>query len=277
MQRRARKKSWGRTGLYAGIAVALIASGIGVAANASEGSEDSGNSIAEGSPPKGTSGNRVLADTPPTDQELLDECGNADVCTYTVKSTLRYPGPEHVVGDKVINCEPETITRQITWTDTTTASTNINLSIGVGSALQEVINASFNASLGLNFEDSHTTSQTFNETLRPFSKAEIVRATPMMATVGDWELHFPSRFRGHFIWFDKDVLIETEDPSGSGLLVFRQRALTQAEINASCEDFANIVAPEPFEEEKVLISPEDNDTKPEGGGKIEPGDEAATS
>ncbi|MGW0820077.1 hypothetical protein [Streptomyces sp. NPDC002845] len=219
---------------------------------------------------------QTLADEdPPTDQELLDACQGADVCQYNVTSTSRYPGPEHVVGDIVINCEPETVTRNITWSDTTKASANVNLSLAGKVGFLSVLNASFTASLGVGFESSHTTSESFTETLRPFSKSEVVRAAPMMATVGDWELHFPSRFHGHFIWFDRNVVIEAEDSNGAGFIVFRQRALTQAEIDRDCTDFANAVAPEPFEEEKIISALTENGSKPGGSGRIEPGDAAA--
>lgn len=263
-RRRRSKAKLASLGAAAAVVVGAFAATLAANANAAQ------SGVAE-------SGNQAATDEkPPTDQELLDACQGADLCKYTVKSTSRYPGPEHVVGDQVINCEPEAVTREINWTDTTQATTNIDLSFTTSAGFLNALNASFTAAAGFSFESSHSTSQSFTETLRPFSKSEVVRAAPIVATVGDWELHFPSRFHGHFIWFDKDVLVEAEDPKGTGFVIFRQRALTQAEIDKNCKDFANAVAPAPFEEEKIIEKPTGGDARPGGlSPRVEAGDGAA--
>lgn len=266
------RRSKSRRPLYAGLAIAVAASGIAVAANASEpgDTKSAATAAADGN---GTQ-NRVLAEDIPTDEELLSQCGRADVCTYTVKETSRFLGERHSVGSTVVNCEPESISRQITWSDTTESSSNVDLSFTAGASFEGVLNASFSATFGFGFENSHTKSESFTETLRPFSKSEVIRATAMVQTIGDWELHFGSRFHGHFFWFDKDVSVTTEDPNGSDLLIFRQKTLSEADVAEFCEG-ANITLPKQGEGSEVIIQDSDLPELQSGRpAKIEPGDGA---
>ncbi|MEU1517537.1 hypothetical protein ABZ490_36225 [Streptomyces sp. NPDC005811] len=234
--------------LYVGLAIAIIASGVAVVANASEGTSKSNISI------KADEGTGISNDNRlPTFEELMSACGVADVCKFTVTNTEKFLGAEHAVSDIVLNCEPEPITKATTWSDTTSSSTNLGFSLTAGASFLSVLNASMTASVGVGWENSRTSSQTFTETLRPSSKSQVVRATALVRTTGNWEFHFPSRFFGHFFWFINGASFTEEDPSGASRLIFRQRTMTQKESDDACKDFANAIVPSPStSEDKIL-------------------------
>ncbi|MER5918195.1 hypothetical protein ABT124_50200 [Streptomyces sp. NPDC001982] len=180
----------------------------------------------------GTAATSASAATGPTEEQLLSQCAKADVCKFTATSLNQGVGPEHNVGPRIVNCGG-TVQRSWSWSETIGQTTNASISATVASALWEPINVSATATFGKTFEKSHTTSETINQTMIPFTMASTTRAAGMQIIMGDWELHFPNRFFGHYIWYDKGYQSKVEDPNG-GFVALHYRTMANQEINQYC-------------------------------------------
>ncbi|MET8983215.1 hypothetical protein ABZX85_47365, partial [Streptomyces sp. NPDC004539] len=150
----------------------------------------------------GVAATSASADTGPTDEQLLSQCRTADLCKFTpTRLDQGMVGPEHQVGPTVINCGG-TVSRTWGWSETTGEQTQVNLSLSTTMQLLDILNGSASVAFGRTFEKSHTASETLTQKMEPFTQAWTTRATGLQVITGDWELHFPSRFFGHYYWYD---------------------------------------------------------------------------
>ncbi|MET8983129.1 hypothetical protein ABZX85_46900 [Streptomyces sp. NPDC004539] len=172
------------------------------------------------------------ADPLPSEEDLLSHCNTADYCKYTAKALDSAIGPKHQVGNKVINCAG-TVHRTWSWSETTSQTTNASISSTLASALWEPVSLAATASFGKSFEKSHTHTVTVDRTMEPFTMAYITRGTGYNIIYGDWELHFPNRFHGHYVWYDNGYQVKVENPDG-GWEAYNYRPLSDAEVKQYC-------------------------------------------
>ncbi|MBZ3901466.1 hypothetical protein [Streptomyces griseiscabiei] len=172
------------------------------------------------------------AETVPTEQQLLSQCHKADYCKFTPSSLEEGVGSEHQVGSTTFNCGAK-VHRSWTYSETTSQSTNAQISLSLSESLLETASISITETLGRTFEKSHTWSETYDQDMAPFTKVWVTRGTGLQIAEGDWELHFPSRFFGHYYWYDKGYQIKVEDPD-RGFVSLHYKTLTDQEINQHC-------------------------------------------
>lgn len=196
------------------------------------------------------------AETLPTDEQLLARCNQADFCKFTARSLGQgFYGDEHTVGPTVNNCGG-TVTRTWGWSETTGQQTSANVSASVASALWEPISVSVSATFGKTFERNSTVSDSYTQTLTPFTKAWVTRRTGAAVITGDWELHFGSRYFGHYIWYDKNYSSKVGNPSYDEINL-HFRTMTPAEIRQHCPEAGspNVTA---FNAVRVVKAPQRN-------------------
>ncbi|MFJ9627362.1 hypothetical protein ACIRU8_06620 [Streptomyces sp. NPDC101175] len=173
------------------------------------------------------------ADSVPTEQELLSQCGKADYCKFHTDSlTKGLVGEKHQVGGAAYNCGG-TVHRTLTWSETTGATTNASITASLASALWEPISVSVSATLGKSVEEKHTTSVSVDYTMEPYTKFWITRGTGYQIIEGDWELHFGTKFHGHYYWYDNGYQTKVEDPDG-GWEAYNYTPMTDAEVKSHC-------------------------------------------
>ncbi|MET8983135.1 hypothetical protein ABZX85_46935 [Streptomyces sp. NPDC004539] len=173
------------------------------------------------------------AETVPTHEQLLSQCKKADVCKFTpTQLSTGMIGPEHQVGNTIINCGG-TVDRTWSWSETTAEQEQVGLSLSTTAQLLDILNGAASINFSRNFDKSHTTSESITQHMTPFTMAWTTRATGEQVITGDWELHFPSRFYGHYIWYDKDFQVKLEDPS-AGYVLLHYRNLTADEAQKDC-------------------------------------------
>lgn len=137
------------------------------------------------------------------------------------------------------------------------------------------------ATFGKTFEKSHTTSESISQTMTPFTVAWTTRAAGMQIIRGDWELHFPVRFFGHYIWYDKGYQSKIEDPNG-GFVALHYRAMTDQEANQFCPGERPTPNRQPFSSTRYLQGDSSINTTINGWGYardrgVSPGDGGSSS
>ncbi|MEU6381802.1 hypothetical protein [Streptomyces sp. NPDC046909] len=173
------------------------------------------------------------ADSLPTEEELLSQCGRADYCQFHAQSlTGGLVGEKHQVGGAAYNCGG-TVHRKLTWSETTSATTNASISSTVAAGLWQSISVSASATFGKTLEKSHTTKVTVDFNMEPYSKMTITRGTGYQIIEGDWELHFGKRFHGHYYWYDNGYQTKVEDPD-NGWEAYNYGPMTDAEVKSHC-------------------------------------------
>ncbi|WP_157968582.1 hypothetical protein [Streptomyces geranii] len=180
----------------------------------------------------GATATSASADSGPTEEQLLSQCGVADYCKFTPTSLSQGLGPEHQVGSKIVNCGG-TVQRTWGWSETTSQTTNANISASLSSALWEPISVAASAAFGKTFSNTRTDSETYTQTMEPFTQAWTTRATGLQTITGDWELHFGYRFFGHYYWYDKGYQSKVENPD-DGYIALHYNSMTDAEIRRHC-------------------------------------------
>jgi hypothetical protein len=140
---------------------------------------------------------------PPTIRELLDKCDNGtDSCVFHPDGPATDSmGEAHQVGDSAYNCTSDLQRSSISWADTTGESNSVGVSLSAEAGFADVFKVSIETSYGHTWESSHTETATTNVDVRPGEVGWVTRESQMQRVTGTYELHFPDRFRGHYIWY----------------------------------------------------------------------------
>ncbi|WP_017627837.1 hypothetical protein [Nocardiopsis chromatogenes] len=168
----------------------------------------------------------------PTSRQLLEACDNGtDACVFHPDGRPEYfAGPADQVGRAVYNCTGREQRFEVSWSDTTTETNSVGVSMGVEYGYAEVFRATFKATYGHEWSSSHTESQTTYVFTGPYEVGWVERAPRMEQVSGTYELRFPDRYYGHYIWY---VPFEATGPApgGEGAIAQQTRPMTQTERN----------------------------------------------
>ncbi|MFI8849090.1 hypothetical protein [Streptomyces sp. 891-h] len=157
-----------------------------------------------------TAGSAALApgvaqadDNPPTVRELLDKCDNGtDVCVFHPDGPPRDSmGEAHQVGDSAYNCTKDLQRSTVGWSDTTSESNSVGVSLSAEYGFAEVFKVSIETNYSHTWESSHTESAQTNIDVRPGEVGWVTREAQLQTVSGKYEMHFPDRFHGHYIWY----------------------------------------------------------------------------
>ena len=144
-------------------------------------------------------------DTPPTTMELLEQCNNGtDLCEFHVSGTPRaYMAPQEIVAYRP-NCTATDQVSSVGVTHTTSSSNSLGVSMSVGGSLEgaEVaLSTSIKVSYGHEWTSSYTQTTTKQITVPGGNLGVIYAAQQMEEINGQYEMHFGSRFHGHYYWY----------------------------------------------------------------------------
>ncbi len=169
----------------------------------------------------------------PTSRQLLEKCDNGtDVCVFHPEGRPEYvAGPKRQVGKEVFNCTDREQRFEVGWSDTTSESNSIGVSLSADYGFAEVFTSTFEATYGHTWTNSHTESQTTYVFTGPGEVGWVERRPRMERVNGTYELHFPDRYYGHYYWY---VPFEATGPAPGGdeAIVQKTRPMTEAERNA---------------------------------------------
>lgn len=172
---------------------------------------------------------------PPTARELLEKCEDGtDVCDFHPDSAPEtFKGDSHQVGDSAFNCTQDNQMSSVAWSDTTSESTSVGLSLSVEAGYADVFKVSLETSYDQTWSSSHTETETTSLEVRPGEVGTINRAPQMQRVTGTYELHFPDRFHGHYYWY---VPFEAVGPVPEGTSTKTQhtRPMTDEERAEHC-------------------------------------------
>ncbi|MFD4987956.1 hypothetical protein [Streptomyces sp. NPDC058374] len=172
---------------------------------------------------------------PPTSRELLEKCDNGtDKCVFHPDGPPEtFKGDGHQVGDSAYNCTQDNQTSSVTWSDTTSESTSLGVSLSVEAGYADVFKTTLTTSYEQSWSSSHTESETTSLEVRPGHVGTINRAPEMQRVSGTYELHFGSRFHGHYYWY---VPFEATGPvpEGTSSKTQNTREMTEEERAEHC-------------------------------------------
>ena len=172
------------------------------------------------------SGVAQAADSP-TSLELLQKCNQGtDSCVFHHTSSELFAGQAHQVGTTLFNCGPGDATKTVAWSDSTGESNSVGVSfiiaqegniLGAFGAFKSEVEISY----GHRWGTTQSTTRSGTVKIGAGQKAWLTRETAMQRVSGTYELHFSSRFKGHYIWYvpfsatgpapdQKDVIVQHE-------------------------------------------------------------------
>ena len=143
----------------------------------------------------------AFADSSPSVRDLLNACSWADYCQFHPQNYWTYIGPSHQVGSTVYNCASRTNSESIGWSETTSSSNSVGVEIEASYKFSEVFEASISTSYSHTWTTSHSDSQTDTVNVPSKYTGWIMRGTSKQEATGWYELHFGSRYYGHYIWY----------------------------------------------------------------------------
>lgn len=174
----------------------------------------------------------------PTTKQLLDQCGtrSVDVCDFHPTSYWTYTGPKHQVGSTAYNCASQTNQHRIDWADTTGTTNSVGVAITATVGFWKVYEASVQVSYGHSWEVSHTDTESNTLNIPAGYKGWIERGTSKQQAEGWYELHFPKRYYGHYIWYVNNYKSSgfNKDNPKAGYVNFKDAPMSSGERSAHC-------------------------------------------
>ncbi|GAA3365360.1 MULTISPECIES: hypothetical protein [Saccharopolyspora] len=168
----------------------------------------------------------------PTTRELMEKCDNGtDSCVFHPEGQPEYYVEDrHTVGDPVYNCTDGLQRFSVEWSDTTSQSNSVGLSMTTEAGFGKVFAVAYEQSYEHTWEESHTESQTTHVDTEPNQVGSVERAAQMQKVKGTYELHFEDKFHDHYIWY---VPMEITGPAPDPTSAVSQhvRDMTEEEIS----------------------------------------------
>jgi len=142
-------------------------------------------------------------DTPST-RQLLEACSWADLCEFHPQSYWTYTGPKHQVGSTAFNCGSQVNQHRIDWSETTGTTNSVGVSVEVTAKYWNAFEISVESTYRHDWTTSHTDTESDTVNVPPGSKGWLERGTAKQQATGWYEIHFPSRYYGHYVWYVHD-------------------------------------------------------------------------
>ncbi|WP_370948476.1 hypothetical protein AB5J62_13040 [Amycolatopsis sp. cg5] len=169
------------------------------------------------------------AEDTPTTRELFDQCnqGRTDLCVFhPTGPAQKYRAPYELVG-KSKNCTKNNSTRVIRWESTAGTKTSVGEEISVTVKAGEIFEASYKQSFGEEWSWVKTKADEVRQDIGPHQAVNIYAAPMRTKVKGKFEMHFGSRYYGHYIWYTPEI--EVDGPSSDPVWVTRAN-----QVHATC-------------------------------------------
>jgi hypothetical protein len=178
----------------------------------------------------------MAAEPPPTVQELLEKCGDADKCVFHPSGPPEYYLEPLAVAGQAANCTDETQYTDIMWSRTAISGNSVGTSLEVmAGPASKVFMAGFKIAFGHDWLSFRTFGNKVGTDVPAKSIAYVHFAAPMQRVRGDWEFNFGRRYRGHYYWYINNY--EQWGPStdqSQERFITRSRAMTASEYRQLC-------------------------------------------
>jgi hypothetical protein len=170
----------------------------------------------------------------PTVRELLEKCDNGtDSCVFHPAGEPEYfTADSKQVGDPVYNCTPDDQRHSVTWSDTTSQSNSVGLSMTTEAGFGKVFAVTYEQTFQHTWEESHTESQSTFVDTGSHQVGWVERAAQMQKVRGTYELHFEDKFHDHYIWYVNDFEATGPAQDSSTAVSQHSRDMTQEEVDA---------------------------------------------
>jgi hypothetical protein len=166
----------------------------------------------------------------------VDGLGQADRCRFEPWTKENFTGDIKQVSSSTANCTDTATTKIVDWSQATTETNSIEVSVSVKATLSKIYEVSITATYGHTW--SFTNTETNKETipLKPFHIGWVDRGAPMQRVTGRMVINYPKRRHGHFEWYTYPTLTAA-DPQARGFETFilQSRPMTAAEIDGICK------------------------------------------
>lgn len=208
--------------------------------------------------------------------QLLTACeqdtelyGKADRCRFEAWTYDGFTGDLQQVSGVDSNCGTGNVTREVRWSQSTTESNSISVSVEVEAGLSKIFSASVSTSFSHSWERTQTKEDAISVEIPAKSAATVFRGAPMATVTGRMVINFGSRRQGHFEWYAYPTLtVPAEDQPRLARLVANTRPLTDTEL-ANCPAVpggAEEIVAVPPAAETVVQEPAGGEPLTAGGG-----------
>lgn len=179
---------------------------------------------------------QASAEDTPSPRQLLDACSWADLCEFHPQSYSTYTGPNHQVGTTAFNCGSQTDQHRIDWSDTTGTTNSLGVSVELTAKYWEAFEVSVETTYRHDWTVSHTDTESDTVNIPPGYKGWIERGTAEQQATGWYELHFSSRYYGHYIWYIDNYQSSgfTSDRPDLGYVNLKDAPMSEGERAAHC-------------------------------------------
>ncbi|MGW6445226.1 hypothetical protein [Lentzea sp. NPDC055074] len=137
----------------------------------------------------------------PTTQELMYRCAGADYCQFKPYGAMEiFNGSRQLAGSGT-NCTSSLMTRVINYSATTGTKNTFGVEISGGVELGKIFEASIKANYSREWSFSETKTDEVRQEIKPRKKVNIFASKQKSRVNGTWEIHFGSRYYGHYYWY----------------------------------------------------------------------------
>lgn len=172
------------------------------------------------------------ADDGPTIRELLEECDEStDVCEFHPDGPRElFTTDSNVVGDAVYNCTSSEQNMTVEWSDTTTQSNSVGISLTTEAGFGKIFAVSYEQSYNRTWTNEHTESQSTSVRTDPGQVGWVERHAQMQRVSGTYEMHFEDAFHGHYIWYVPFTIEGPVPDADDDIITQNVRDMTDAEL-----------------------------------------------
>ncbi|QUQ63731.1 hypothetical protein [Kutzneria sp. CA-103260] len=139
----------------------------------------------------------------PTTQQLLDQCAQhrTDSCVFHPSgSMVVYTGSRRFVGGAT-NCTNAPVTRTFKFEHAETTTNSFGVSISAEAPLGKIFTAGVESSYHREWSFTDTRGDEVQATVNPHTAVRAYAAPSKAKVKGTYELHFGSRYYGHYYWY----------------------------------------------------------------------------
>lgn len=167
--------------------------------------------------------------------EPVDGLGKADRCRFEPASRELFSGPPVRITGDTVNCTDVDATKAISWSQTTTEESSIQVSASVSGTISEVFSVSISTTFGQSWSFSTTESRTETAPVPAKSVAWIERQAPLQRVTGRMVINYPKRRHGHFEWYTYPTLTAAApDALDKEAVLLKSRPATADELATQC-------------------------------------------
>ncbi|AZZ55953.1 hypothetical protein C5E08_08715 [Rathayibacter iranicus] len=149
-----------------------------------------------------TGATSASADDRPTVTQLLELCnkGTPDSCVFHPRRVEIFDSPPQLAGSST-NCSPYNATRVIRY-DALSGTTNTwGVEVNARTKLGEAFEVGVSATVQHQWLWTDTRGDEIRQDIGPRGAVNIWAAKQSTRVAGTWEIHFGSRYFGHYIWY----------------------------------------------------------------------------